>query len=110
MGNKIARLIPLIVVFVFAVVMLIVNLNNIGITVDVVLGVGWALVLGLVLGMSGTLLGIKIRDYINENKEFSDFEKSNMIDYRILNDGTIEESVEKLIRIICKHKGKEKNV
>lgn len=45
--------------------MLIVNLNNIGITVDVVLGVGWA----LVLGMSGTLLGIKIRDYINENKE-----------------------------------------
>ena len=65
MGNKISRLIPLIVVFVFAVVMLIVNLNNIGITVDVVLGVGWA----LVLGMSGTLLGIKIRDYINENKE-----------------------------------------
>ena len=65
MGNKIARLIPLIVVFVFAVVMLIVNLNNIGITVDVVLGVGWA----LVLGMSGTLLGNKIRDYINENKE-----------------------------------------
>ena len=65
MGNKIARLIPLIVVFVLAVVMLIVNLNNIGITVDVVLGVGWA----LVLGMSGTLLGIKIRDYINENKE-----------------------------------------
>ena len=65
MGNKIARLIPLIVVFVFAVVMLIVNLNNIGITVDVVLGVGWA----LVLGMSGTLLSIKIRDYINENKE-----------------------------------------
>ena len=65
MGNKIARLIPLIVVFVFAVVMLIVNLNNIGITVDVVLGVGWA----LVLGMSGTLLGVKIRDYINENKE-----------------------------------------
>lgn len=65
MGNKITRLIPLIVVFVFAVVMLIVNLNNIGITVDVVLGVGWA----LVLGMSGTLLGIKIRDYINENKE-----------------------------------------
>ena len=49
-------------------------------------------------------------NYINENKEFSDFEKSNMIDYRILNDGTIEESVEKLIRIICKHKGKEKNV
>ena len=65
MGNKIIRLIPLIVVFVFAVVMLIVNLNNIGITIDVVLGVGWA----LVLGMSGTLLGIKICDYINENKE-----------------------------------------
>lgn len=65
MRNKIMRLIPLIVVFVFAVVMLIVNLNNIGITVDVVLGVGWA----LVLGMSGTLLGVKIRDYINENKE-----------------------------------------
>lgn len=65
MGNKIARLIPLIVVFVFAVVMLIVNLTNIGITADTVLGVGWA----LVLGMSGTLLGVKIRDYINENKE-----------------------------------------
>ena len=65
MGNKIARLIPLIVVFVFAVVMLIVNLTNIGITADTVLGVGWT----LVLGMSGTLLGVKIRDYINENKE-----------------------------------------
>lgn len=65
MGNKIARLIPLIVVFVFAVVMLIVNLTNMGITADTVLGVGWA----LVLGMSGTLLGVKIRDYINENKE-----------------------------------------
>lgn len=65
MGNKIARLIPLIVVFVFTVVMLIVNLTNIGITADTVLGVGWA----LVLGMSGTLLGVKIRDYINENKE-----------------------------------------
>ena len=65
MGNKIIRLIPFIVVFVFAVVMLIVNLNNIGITADTVLGVGWA----LVLGMSGTLLGVKIRDYINENKE-----------------------------------------
>lgn len=65
MGNKIARLIPLIIVFIFAVAMLIVNLNNIGITADVVLGIGWS----LVLGMSGTLLGVKIRDYINENKE-----------------------------------------
>ena len=65
MGNKIVRLIPLIIVFIFAVAMLIVNLNNIGITADVVLGIGWS----LVLGMSGTLLGVKIRDYINENKE-----------------------------------------
>ena len=48
-------------------------------------------------------------NYIKESEEFSQFEKSNLIDYRILNDGDIEDSVNKLIRIINKDKG-NKNV
>lgn len=48
-------------------------------------------------------------NYINESDEFSQFEKSNLIDYRILNDGDISDSVEKMIRIINKHKTKIKN-
>ena len=46
-------------------------------------------------------------NYIKESEEFSQFEKSNLIDYRILNDGDIEDSVNKLIRIINKDKGNE---
>lgn len=46
-------------------------------------------------------------NYINEGEEFSQFEKSNLIDYRILNDGEIDDSVEKMIRIINKHKNKQ---
>ena len=46
-------------------------------------------------------------NYIKESEEFSQFEKSNLIDYRILNDGNIEDSVNKLIRIINKDKGNE---
>lgn len=38
----------------------------------------------------------------SENQQFTDYEKSNMIHYRILNDGNIEDSVEKMIRIISK--------
>lgn len=48
-------------------------------------------------------------NYIKESDEFSQFEKSNLIDYRILNDGDISDSVEKMIRIINKHKTKIKN-
>ena len=36
-----------------------------------------------------------------------DFEKSNLIDYRILNDTSIEDAVNKLIKIIQKDKNKE---
>ena len=46
-------------------------------------------------------------NYINEGEEFSQFEKSNLIDYRILNDGEIDDSIEKMIRIINKHKNKQ---
>ena len=46
-------------------------------------------------------------NYINKGEEFSQFEKSNLIDYRILNDGEIDDSVEKMIRIINKHKNKQ---
>ena len=48
-------------------------------------------------------------NYIKESEEFYQFEKSNLIDYRILNDGDISDSVEKMIRIINKHKTKTKN-
>lgn len=46
-------------------------------------------------------------NYIKESDEFSQFERSNLIDYRVLNDGSIDDSVNKLIRIINKDKGKE---
>ena len=45
-------------------------------------------------------------NYIKESEEFYQFEKSNLIDYRILNDGDIDDSVEKMVRIINKHKSK----
>lgn len=43
-------------------------------------------------------------NYIKESEEFSNFEKSNLIDYFVLNDRSLEESVAKMIRIINKDK------
>lgn len=43
-------------------------------------------------------------NYIKESEEFSSFEKSHLVDYFILNDRSIEESVAKMIRIINKDK------
>lgn len=45
-------------------------------------------------------------NYIKESEEFSSFEKSNLIDYFVLNDRSIEESVAKMVRIINKDKAK----
>lgn len=45
-------------------------------------------------------------NYIKESEEFSSFEKSNLIDYFVLNDRSIEESVAKMVRIINKDKSK----
>ena len=45
-------------------------------------------------------------NYIKESEEFSNFEKSHLIDYFILNDRSIEESVAKMVRIINKDKTK----
>ena len=45
-------------------------------------------------------------NYIKESEEFSNFEKSHLIDYFILNDRSIEESVAKMVRIINKDKAK----
>lgn len=41
-------------------------------------------------------------NYEKENAEFSDFEKSNMIYYRILNDTSIDHAVAKMTRILEK--------
>ena len=41
-------------------------------------------------------------NYIKESEEFSNFEKSNLIDYFVLNDRSIEESVAKMVRVINK--------
>ena len=46
------------------------------------------------------------QNYANEEEEFNEFEKSNNIDYRILNGESINESVEKFINIIEKDKTK----
>lgn len=43
-------------------------------------------------------------NYIKESEEFSNFEKSHLVDYFILNDRSIEESVAKMVRIINKDK------
>ena len=43
-------------------------------------------------------------NYIKESEEFSNFEKSNLIDYFVLNDRSLEESVAKMIRVINKDK------
>ena len=45
-------------------------------------------------------------NYIKESEEFSNFEKSNLIDYFVLNDGSIEESVAKMVRIINNYRAK----
>ena len=41
-------------------------------------------------------------NYIKESEEFANFEKSHLVDYLILNDGNIEESVARMIRVINK--------
>ena len=45
-------------------------------------------------------------NYINESEEFSNFERSNLIDYFVLNDRSLEESVAKMIRVINKDRSK----
>lgn len=45
-------------------------------------------------------------NYMKESKEFSTFEKSHLIDYFILNDMNVEESVGKMIRNIQRDKSK----
>lgn len=45
-------------------------------------------------------------NYIKESEEFSNFEKSNLIDYFVLNDRSIEESVAKMVRVINKDRVK----
>ena len=45
-------------------------------------------------------------NYKKESKEFTTFEKSNLIDYFVLNDGNIEESIKKMENIIKKDKSK----
>lgn len=46
-------------------------------------------------------------NYIKESEEFSSFEKSNLIDYFVLNDRSLEESVAKMVRVINKDKAKQ---
>lgn len=41
-------------------------------------------------------------NYKSEDKEFKDFEKSGLAQYYVLNNGTIDEAVEKLSKIISK--------
>ena len=45
-------------------------------------------------------------NYEAENQEFSSFEKSDLVDYRVLNNTTLDEAVEKMKKIIEKDKGK----
>lgn len=45
-------------------------------------------------------------NYIKESEEFSNFEKSNLIDYFVLNDRSLEESVAKMIRVINNNRAK----
>lgn len=45
-------------------------------------------------------------NYKKESEEFKIFEKSNLIDYFVLNDGNIEESIKKMENIIKKDKSK----
>lgn len=45
-------------------------------------------------------------NYIKESEKFSSFEKSHLIDYFVLNDRSIEESVAKMVRVINKDRAK----
>ena len=45
-------------------------------------------------------------NYKKESEEFSNFERSNLIDYFVLNDRSLEESVAKMIRVINKDRAK----
>ena len=45
-------------------------------------------------------------NYIKESEEFANFEKSNLIDYFVLNDRSLEESVAKMVRVINKDRAK----
>lgn len=45
-------------------------------------------------------------NYIKESEEFSTFKKSHLIDYFVLNDRSIEESVEKMAKNVQKDKAK----
>lgn len=45
-------------------------------------------------------------NYIKESEEFSSCEKSHLIDYFVLNDRSIEESVAKMVRVINKDRAK----
>ena len=45
-------------------------------------------------------------NYKKESEEFTTFEKSNLIDYFVLNDGDIEESIKKMENIIKRDKSK----
>ena len=45
-------------------------------------------------------------NYIKESEEFSNFEKSHLVDYFILNDRSLEESVAKMVRVINKDRAK----
>ena len=45
-------------------------------------------------------------NYIKESEEFSNFEKAHLIDYFVLNDKSLEESVAKMVRVINKDRAK----
>lgn len=47
-------------------------------------------------------MDIYTKRYDDENEQFTKFEKSDVARYRVLNSGTFDESVEKLVRIIGK--------
>lgn len=47
-------------------------------------------------------------NYEKENDEFKSFEYSDLVRYRILNNGTIDQAVDKLVRIVEKERGRDK--
>lgn len=51
-------------------------------------------------------LDVYYQRYADENEQFTQFEKSDIARYRVLNSGTFEESVEKLKRIVSKELGR----
>lgn len=46
-------------------------------------------------------------NYKKENIEFKSFEHSDMIQYRILNNGTIDQAVDKLVKIVEKERNRD---